>query len=149
MTNRQQRLLLNGRTSKWTNILARVPQGSALGSLLFLIYINDLPDGLKSIRKVFADDTSLYSKINDIDTSNIDINNDLVKISRWAYQWKMLFDPDINKQAAKVYFLRYIFFSEVYFASTDCFQCRLLFAKSTWVLYWIASLVSMTMLTKK
>ena len=39
-----------------------------------------------------------------IDTSNIDINNDLVKISRWAYQWKMSFNPDINKQATEVYF---------------------------------------------
>ena len=72
--------------------------------MLFLIYINNLPDGLKSICKVFADDTSLYSKINDIDTSNVDINNNLVKISRWAYQWKMMFNPDINKQATEVYF---------------------------------------------
>ena len=82
MTNRQQRVLINRQTSKWTNILARVPQGSVLGSLLFLIYINDLPDSLKSICKIFADDTSLHSKINDIDTSNIEIKNDLVKISR-------------------------------------------------------------------
>ena len=97
LTNRQQRVLLNGQTSKWTNILAGVPQGSVLGPFLILIYISDLPDGLKSIWKIFADDTSLYSKINDIDTSNIDINNDLVKISRWAYQWKMSFNPNINK----------------------------------------------------
>ena len=82
MTNRQQRVLLNGQTSKWSNILAGVPNGSVLGPLLFLIYINDLPDGLQSICKIFADDTSLFSKINGIDTSNIDINNDLVKISR-------------------------------------------------------------------
>ena len=82
MTNRQQRVLLNARTSKWTNILAVVPQGSVLGPLLFSIYINDLPDGLKSICKIFADNASLYSKINDIDTSNTDINNDLVKIRR-------------------------------------------------------------------
>ena len=39
-----------------------------------------------------------------IDTSNIDINNDLVKISRWVYQWKMSFNLDINKQATEVYF---------------------------------------------
>ena len=98
MTNRQQPNLLNGRTSKCTNFLAGVPQGSVLGLFLFLIYINDLPDGLKSVCKIFTDDTSLFSKINDIDTSNIDINNDLVKISRWAYLWKMSFNPDINKQ---------------------------------------------------
>ena len=104
MTNRQQRVLLNGRTSKLTYILAGVPQGSVLGPLLFLIYINDLPDGLKLISKIFADDTSLYSKINDIDTSNIDINNSLVKISRWANQWKMSFNPNINKEATEIYF---------------------------------------------
>ena len=82
LTNRQQRVLLNGQTSKWTNVLAGVPQDSVLGPLLFLIYINDLPGGLKSICKIFADDTPILSKINDIDTSNIGINNNLVKISR-------------------------------------------------------------------
>ena len=59
MRNLQQRVLLNGQTSKLTNILAGVPDGSVLGPLLFLIYINDLPDGLESICKIFADDTSL------------------------------------------------------------------------------------------
>ena len=62
-----------------------------------------LPDGLKPICKIFADETSLCSKNNDIDTSNIDISNDLVKKSRWAYQWKMLFNAYINKQATEVY----------------------------------------------
>ena len=101
LTYRQQRVLLNGRTSKSTNILAAIPRGSVLGPLLFLIYINDLPDTLKSTCKIFADDASLYSKINDIDTSNIDIYNE-VKISKWAFQWKMLFNPDRNKQATEV-----------------------------------------------
>ena len=85
MTNHQQRVLLNGWKSQWTNFLAGVPQGSILVPLLFLIYINDLPDGLNSICKIFADDTSLYSKTNDTDMSNIDIDNDLVEISRWVY----------------------------------------------------------------
>ena len=101
LTNRQQRVLINGWTSKWTNILAGIPQGSVLVPLLFSIYWFT---GLESICKMFADDTSLFSEINDIDTSNIDINNNLVKISRWAYQWKMSFNPDINKQATEVYF---------------------------------------------
>ena len=104
MTNCQQHVLLNGWTSKWTNILAGVPQGSFLGPLLFLIYINELPDVLNSICKIFADHTSLYSKINDIDTSNNYMNNDLVKISRWNCQWKMSFNPDIHQQAAEAYF---------------------------------------------
>ena len=103
LTNRQQRVLLKGRTSKWTNILSEVLQGSLFGLLVFLIYINDLPDGSKSICKIFADDASLFSKINDIDTSNIVINNDLVKLSRWVYQWKMSFNPGINKQKQQKY----------------------------------------------
>ena len=63
LTNRHQRVLLNGKTLKWTNILARAPKGSVLCPLLFLIYINDLPNGLKSICKIFADDTSLMQVI--------------------------------------------------------------------------------------
>ena len=47
---------------------------------------------------------SLLSKVNDIDTSNIHINNDLVKISRWAYQWKMSFNPDIKSKQQKFFF---------------------------------------------
>ena len=63
LTDRQQRVVLNGQTSSLENIYAGVPQGSVLGSLLFLIYINNLPDGLTSMCKIFADDTSLFSKV--------------------------------------------------------------------------------------
>ena len=61
LTCRQQRVFLNSQTSSWKNILAGVPQGSLFGPLLFLIYINDLPNGIESICKIFADDTSLFS----------------------------------------------------------------------------------------
>ena len=65
LTNRHQRVLLNGQNSPWAPVLAGVPQGSILGPLLFLIYINDLPNGLKANAKLFADDTSLFTIIKD------------------------------------------------------------------------------------
>ena len=97
-------VVLNGQTSNWKNILAGFPQGSVLGLFLFLIYINDLPDGIKSICKIFADDTSLFSKVKDKNCSTVELNNDLKIISNWAFQWKMLFNPDPNKQAVEILF---------------------------------------------
>ena len=104
LTGRQQRVVLNGQNSSWKNILARVPQGSVLGPLLFLIYINDLPNGIESICKIFADDTSLFSEVKGATVSHTQINNDLNKISKWAFQWKMLFSPDPSKQAIEICF---------------------------------------------
>ena len=104
ITGRQQRVVLNGQTSSLKNILAGVPQGSVLGPLLFLIYINDLPNGIESMCKIFADDTSLFSKVKDATFSDTQLNNELNKISKWAFQWKMLFNPDPSKQAIEICF---------------------------------------------
>ena len=60
LSGRNQRVVLNGQTSSRRPVLAGAPQGSILGPLLFLIYINDLPNDLKSNAKLFADDTSLF-----------------------------------------------------------------------------------------
>ena len=104
LTDMLQRFVLSGQSSDWKSILAGVHQGSILGPLFFLIFINDLHDGLQSIVKIFADDTSLFSPINNpIFCSNI-LNNDLVRISEWACQWKMSFNPDPKKQAVEVCF---------------------------------------------
>ena len=106
LRNRKQRVVLNGQTSSWADVNAGVPQGSILGPLLFLIYINDLADGLSSNAKLFADDTSLFSVVHNANTTAKELNNDLVKISRWAYQWKMSFNPDPSKQAQEVIFIK-------------------------------------------
>ena len=62
------------------------PQGSILGLLLFLIYINDLADGLSSNAKLFADNTFLFSVIHDVGTSANELNNDLYEINKWTFQ---------------------------------------------------------------
>ena len=85
-------------------IMSGVPQGSVLGPLLFLIYINDLPDGINSLFKIFVDDTSRISKVYDIHKSATKLTGDLEKISYWFYQWKMQFNPDPTKQANEVIF---------------------------------------------
>ena len=106
LSNRQQRVVLNGQHSDWRNVLAGVPQGSVLGPLLFLVYINDLPDSLRSTTKLFADDTSLFSIVYNVQRSFEDLSNDLCAIEKWAYQWKMSFNPDVRKQATEVVFSR-------------------------------------------
>ena len=98
LTNRKQRVVLNGKESNWGDIKAGVPQGSVLGPLLFLIYINDLEEGIKSQIKFFTDDTSLFSIVHYPVTSAEELNHDLDQISKWAYQWKMSFNLDPTKQ---------------------------------------------------
>ena len=69
-------MVLNGQSSSWTPVLAVVAQGSTLGPLLFLIYINDLPDEIKSNIKLFADDTSLFTILKDKNKNAKVLNND-------------------------------------------------------------------------
>ena len=86
----KQGVLLNGQVSDWSDVRAGVPQGSILGPLLFLIYMNDLSEGLSSNAKLFADDTSLFSVIQDSNTSAVELNSDLAKIKidrRFSGKW--------------------------------------------------------------
>ena len=97
-------MVLNGENSSWQGSTSGVPQGSILGPLLLLIYINDLPDGLSSNCKLFADDTSLFSVVHDATISSSELNSDLANISEWAFKWKMNFNPDQSKPAQDVIF---------------------------------------------
>ena len=82
------------------------PSGINFGSSSFLGYINHLADGLSSNAKLFADNTSLFSVIHDVDISGDELNNDLYHINKWAFQWKMSFNPDPSKQAQGIIFSR-------------------------------------------
>ena len=84
MSNRYQRVVLNGQASSWADVKAGVPQGSILGPLFCLIYINDLSEKLKSTAKLFADDTSIFYVVKDPNTSAEILNHDLTRIPEWA-----------------------------------------------------------------
>ena len=74
---RYQRVVLNGQTSPRELVKSGVPQGSVLGPLMFLIYINDLQDNIQSTCNIFADGTPLFSHVFNNDASQDELNNDL------------------------------------------------------------------------
>ena len=104
LSDRKQRVVLNGQCFSWFDTRAGAPQGSILGALLFLIYINDLSNDITTKFKLFTDGTSLFSAVHDIDTSANDPNHDLEKISELAFQWKIKFNLDPTKQTQEIIF---------------------------------------------
>ena len=82
LSNRKQRVMINGSESDWSIIESDVPQGSVLGPLLFLIYINDLEKGNKSQITFFADDTSIFSIVRTLNTTIDELNHDLRLINQ-------------------------------------------------------------------
>ena len=86
LSDKFQRIILNGQTSSWRPVIAGVLQGLILVPLPFL----DLPKELESCVKLFADDTSLFTIVKDKNGRANTLKNDLLLISKWAYNWKML-----------------------------------------------------------
>ena len=93
LPNRRQRVIIPGANSDWAYTKAGVPQGSVLGPLLFLVYINDIVHDIGSNIRLFADDTSLYIIVNDPETSADLLSVDLKKIEDWADKWLVIFQP--------------------------------------------------------
>ena len=89
--------MINGYSFNLKPIKAGVPQGSVLGPLLFLVYINDIVDGINSNIRLFADYIYIYVIIDDPDIATTCLNNDLSKIANWAKIWKVDFDPSKTK----------------------------------------------------
>ena len=115
---------MNGAFSEYSPIASGVPQGSVLGPLLFLIYINDLEHIIKSNVKFFADDTMLFSIVKNPLTTADELNHDLELINRWAFQWKMEFNPDPIKPAQEIIFSPKIYkenHPEILFNQTSTF----------------------------
>ena len=98
LDKKKQCVVLPRTVSSWTSIKAGVPQGSILGPLLFLVYINDIVENIHSSIRLFADDTNLYIIVDDpIDSAN-QFNNDLQMIHLWAKTWLVTFNPAKQNQ---------------------------------------------------
>ena len=93
LNNRQQRVVLDGSSSSTASVLYGVPQGTVLGPTLFLIFINDLPDCVKSPVRLFADDFVLYREIRNAQDASI-LQQDLKALNRWEETWLMEFNAD-------------------------------------------------------
>jgi hypothetical protein len=97
LTDRKQRVCVNGSFSGWTNVTSGIPQGSVLGPILFVLFINDMPTIVDSYCKLFADDTKLYRTITcpqDCTT----LQNDLYKLSEWSETWLLRFNASKCKR---------------------------------------------------
>ncbi|CAL4067024.1 unnamed protein product [Meganyctiphanes norvegica] len=110
LENRKQRVVIRGQVSDELDVLSGVPQGSVLGPILFLIFINDLPNCTTCPVCMFADDSKIYCRVPrerngkpELEGSHELLQNDLNELHKWATKWKMSFN--VNK--CKVMHLRY------------------------------------------
>ncbi len=93
LTDRKQRVVINGEHSDWLGVNSGVPQGSVLGPLLFLVYIDDLEDDILSKLSKFADDTKVAGVVDSLEQSQ-KLQMDLARLGEWAQKWDMEFNVD-------------------------------------------------------
>lgn len=97
ISDRKQSVIINSERSDLGSVKAGVPQGSVLGPLLFLLYINDITDNVTNMARLFADDTSLSYSGENLQNIEIEINEDLRKLNQWATTWLVDFNPKKTK----------------------------------------------------
>ena len=100
LTNRRQRVLLNGSPSDWEAVVSGVPQGTIMGPIFFLLFVNDVPNTLNCKVMLFADDAKLYSTINK-EQDCINLQADLDSLVNWSKDWLINF----NKKKCFIYSL--------------------------------------------
>ena len=93
LTDRSQQVIVDGATSERVSVVSGVPQGTVLGPLLFLIFINDLPECVTSSTRLFADDAVVYREIKNRSDAEL-LQKDLVELAKWEETWGMSFHPD-------------------------------------------------------
>ena len=92
LSNRKQQVSVNGSKSTWEQVVSGVPQGSVLGPILFVLYINDLPKSVQSNIKLFADDTKLFRRVQGIEDCHA-LQDDIDSLENWSKNWLLKFHP--------------------------------------------------------
>ena len=90
--NRTQQVIVQGEESSWKPVTSRIPQGSVLGPLLFVTFINDLPDCVTSEAYLFADDTKIFQVIANEEDKG-ELQKDLNRLDTWSNDWLLKFHP--------------------------------------------------------
>ena len=92
LSNRRQRVVVNGKCSSWQNVISGTPEGSVISPLLFALFVNDFPLQVRTNCLMFADDIKIYSEISDTnDTGHL--QEDLDRLNNWSSTWKLKLDP--------------------------------------------------------
>jgi hypothetical protein len=110
LSNRTQRVVIKDALSNISQLKAGVPQGSVLGPLLFLVFINDIADGMTGLGRLFADDTSIGHIANDKDSLQNMVNLDLAYLKDWSKRWLVKFNQNkteimvLSARETKLYF---------------------------------------------
>ena len=94
LIGRSQRVVLRGSHSSWTQVKSGVPQGTILGPILFIMYVDDISTGVSSTVKLYADDTKLYREIENIPDDTHVLQSDLFRLTEWCKTWQLKFNPD-------------------------------------------------------
>ena len=92
LENRRQRIIVNGRCSGWCRVTSGTPEGGLISSLLFALYINDLPSEVSSRCLMFADDVKIYRRITCAADADL-LQADLQRLCRWSETWKLSLNP--------------------------------------------------------
>ncbi len=96
LTNRKMRVRVTGEFSEWNRVTSGVPQGSVLSPILFVLYVNDIPEGVRSLIKLFADDTKVLGKVRNEEDRDI-VQRDLDYTEEWSRIWQLGFNLEKSK----------------------------------------------------
>ena len=91
LSGRKQRVVINGQKSTWANVTSGIPQGSVLGPVLFVIFINDLPSVIQSIARIFADDTKMFRSLK-TPADALTLQEDISNLQKWSKTWQLSFN---------------------------------------------------------